>query len=151
MSALSTYTITGPATSGHVRGAGLLDFLASAILAMIAFPQPIARAAITGAGLPVGVFVALIFAIIFAVYWAYLMLSAMAWGRSVGMYLLDLGLDAPRRLTFAAAAGWAIGWVLAALPAMLGITAAFDPEHGLPARLGRTATRSTREQRSPDA
>lgn len=143
MSALSTYTITGPAQSGRVRGAGLLDFLASALIAMIAFPQPVARAAISGAGLPIVAFVLLIFAVIFVAQWAYLTFSVVAWGRTAGMYLLDLGLESPDRPTFGRAAGWALGWLLATLPALVGLTRAFHPEHGLPARMGRMITRAT--------
>lgn len=146
MSALSSYHITGQADPGRVRGAGLLDFLGAALIAMIAFPQPVVRAAISGAGLPIGVFVALIFVAIFVVQWFYLTLAALAWRRSVGMYLLDLGLDVPDRPPFVSAAGWALGWVVASLPALAGVTAAFHPELGLPARLGRMATRSTHIQ-----
>lgn len=151
MSALSTYTITGPARAPAVRGAGLLDFLASAIFAMIAFPQPVARAAITGAGLPIGAFVGLLFAIIFAVHWVYLTFSVLTWGRTASMYLLDLGLDTPNRPVFSEAAGWALGWGLAVLPALLGASAAYHPEGGLPARIGRIATCSTHVQGGPPA
>lgn len=151
MSSMSDYRITGPASPRRTRAAGLLDLLAATLLAMIAFPQPVARAAIMGAGLPIGVFVLLLFAVIFAVYWLYLAFTVVTWGRSVGMFLLDLGLEAETKPTLPEAAGWALGWVAAALPTLVGVSAAFDPERGWPARLGRVPTRSTKpsEQAPP--
>jgi len=144
MSRMGEFSITGPATPGRTRAAGLLDLLAATIVAMIAFPQPVARAAIVGVGLPVGVFVLLLLAVVFAVYWLYLAFSVVTWGRSVGMYLLDLALEAETKPTFGEAAGWSFGWVLAALPALVGVRASFEPEVGWPARMGRVPTRSTR-------
>jgi len=141
---MAEFTITGPASAGRTRAAGLLDLLAATIVAMIAFPQPVARAAIVGVGLPIGVFVALLLAIVLAVYWLYLAFSVVTWGRSVGMYLLDLALEAETKPTFGEAAGWSFGWVLAALPALVGVKTAYDPEAGWPARVSRVPTRSTR-------
>jgi hypothetical protein len=151
VSALSDFSVTGPASPARTRGAGLLDFLAAAIVSMIAFPQPVARAAITGAGLPIGVFVLLLLAIIFAVYWLYVAFSVVTWGRTPGMYLLDLGLEAETKPTLGEAAGWATGWVLAALPALVGVKTAYDPERGWPARIGRVPTRSTKRESGPEA
>jgi hypothetical protein len=144
VSALSDYRITGPASPSRTRGAGLLDLLAATIVSMLAFPQPVVRAAISGAGLPIGVFVVLLLAIIFVVDWLYMAFSVLTWGRTPGMYLLDLGLEAETKPTFGEAAGWATGWVLAALPALVGVKAVYDPDRGLPARLGRVPTRSTK-------
>lgn len=149
MSALSDYRVTGPASPSKTRGAGLMDLLAAMFVAMIAFPQPVARAAITGAGLPIGVFVLLLLAVAFAVFWLYSAFSLVTWGRTPGMYLLDLGVEAETKPTLGEASLWAAGWVLAALPALVGVRAAYDPESGWPARFGHLPTRAAERQDHP--
>lgn len=145
MSALARFSITGPATPGRTRTAGLLDGLAATVIAMIAVPQPVIRqlstASVPGVG-GIVVFVLVLLASILVVLWLYLAFSAVTWGRSPAMYLLDLGLDAPTKPTIREAAGWAAGWALGLLPALVGVRALYDPETGLPARMGGLPTRS---------
>lgn len=147
MSALAHFTIAGPASSGRVRAAGLLDGLAAAVIAMVIVPQPVVRQAATAA-LPgpagIALFIALLLVAVLATLALYLAFSAVQWGRSPGMYLLDLGLEAPTKPTLGEALGWAAGWVLALLPALVGMRAAYDPETGLPARFGGVPTRAAR-------
>jgi len=146
VSALSHFRITGEAASGRARGAGLLDLLAATVMAMIVVPQPIVRASLMGSGAtPAGVvaFVATLLAAILLVLVVYLAFSAVTWGRSPAMYLLDLGLEAETKPTFGEAIRWALAWGLAAVPALLGIRAAYDPVSGWPARFSGMPTRST--------
>lgn len=115
---------------------------------MVLVPQPVLRALITEAvpgGAGIAIFVAALFAVILAVFWLYMAFAAVTWGRSFGMYLLDLGLEAPTKPTLPEALGWALGWTIALVPALLGMSAAYHPERGLPARLGGVPTRSTQQ------
>lgn len=146
VSALARFTIAGPASAGRTRVAGLLDGLAATVVAMVAVPQPVVRqfamAAVPGAG-GIALFVGLLLASVAVVLWLYLAFSAVNWGRSPAMYLLDLGLEAPTKPTIGEAASWALGWMIALLPALIGARGLYDPERGLPARLSGVPTRAT--------
>ncbi len=146
MSALAQFEISGPADPVRTRIAGLLDLLAAAIVAMLAVPQPVVRAAIMGdevTALGIAVFVFTLLAVVFAVFGIYLAFSAVMWGRTPVMYLFDLGLDTPTKPTMREALTWSAGWALAAVPALVGVRGAYDPEEGWPARFSGAPTRST--------
>lgn len=143
MSALSDYEVTGAAAPGSVRAAALIDLLAATIVSMLAYPQPAVRAAISGAGLPIWVFVLSLLAVALVVFALYEFACAMIWGRSPGMYLMDVGLHPAGRLGAARAALWALGWLVAVLPALLGMAAAYGGDTGLPARFSGVSSRST--------
>lgn len=146
MSGIAHFEITGPATAGRTRAAGMLDLLTATIIAMLVLPQPVVRAAVMGEGataLSIAIFVSVMVLAVLLVLLVYLAVSAVYWGRSPAMYLLDLGLDAPSKPTTGEALLWGLGWALAALPALTGARSVFDPESGLPARLSSLPTRST--------
>lgn len=146
MSAIANFTITGEASPGRVRAAGILDFVSALFIAMIVMPQPVVRQAIMGPDvtlLGIAVFVLVLIAGVLAMLWLYLAFSAVTWGRSPAMYLLDLGLDAPTKPTIGEAAGWATGWAVAAVPAICGLRGLYNGETGLPARFSGVPTRST--------
>lgn len=143
MSALGDYEITGSAAPSRVRAGALIDLLAAAVVAMLLYPQPAVRAAITGAGLPIWVFLLTLLAAVFAVFALLLIACVLTWGRTPGMYLMDVGLDPVGRPPFAKALMWAIGWLLAVMPALLGVAAVFDGETGLPARLSGLRSRGS--------
>lgn len=143
MSALSDYEVTGAAAPGSVRAAALIDLLAATVVSMLAYPQPAVRAAISGAGLPIWVFVLSLLAVAVVVFALYEGVSAMIWGRSPGMYLMDVGLHPPGRAPAPRALLWAMGWLIAIGPALLGISAAYEGDCGLPARFSGMSTRST--------
>lgn len=143
MSALSDYEITGIASPSRVRASALIDLLAATIVAMLLYPQPAVRAVITGAGLPIWVFLLTLLAAALAVFALFLLACALIWGRTPGMYLMDVGLDPAGRPPFVKALMWAIGWLVAVLPALLGVAAVFDGETGLPARLSGLRSRAS--------
>lgn len=146
MSSLDQFDIAGPADPVRVRIAGLLDALAAAIVAMLAVPQPFVRGAIMGdevTAMGIATFVLALFAAIFLVFGIYLAFSAVMWGRTPVMYLFDLGLDTPTKPTMREALTWSAAWVLATLPALIGVQRAYHPETGWPARFSGAPTRST--------
>lgn len=146
MSGIAHFEITGPASIGRTRAAGLLDLLASAVIAMLVVPQPAVRAALMGEGatpLSIALFVGVMLLAVLGVLFIYLSVSAVYWGRSPAMYLLDLGLEAPSKPTTGEALLWGLGWALAALPTLVGVRSVFDPERGLPALMSSMPTRST--------
>lgn len=143
MSALSEYRITGPSTFSRVRGGALLDLLAATVAAMLLYPQPAARAAITGAGLPIWVFLLSLLAAALVVFAVFLFGCALIWGRTPGMYLMDVGLDPAGRPAVGSALMWALGWLVAILPALFGARAVSDGETGLPARLSGLKSRAS--------
>lgn len=143
---ISSYECHGTAARGRARAAGLLDLLGAAIVAMILVPQPFVRQTIMRGNVTAGGIVTFVAALLVAVlvaYWFYLAFALVSWGRTGAMYLLDLGLDAPTKPTTLEAAMWATGWALAALPALLGISAVCDPVSGLPARMSGMLTCTT--------
>lgn len=145
MSKLAHFSIEGPADVGKVRAAGVIDLAFSALVAMLVLPQPFIRSMLMSGGVTVrsvAAFVGVLLAGIAVVEFAYVGLSLVTWGRTYPMYLLGLGVDAETKPTLREAAGFALGSVLAAIPCVLGIRGAYDGERGLPARLGRVATRS---------
>lgn len=143
VNAFMHYEVGGPAEPGRVRWAGLIDLGAALVVTMIVFPQPFVRAAITSAGLPIMLFIGSMLGAVVLAQLLYLAFSVVMWGRTLGMYLLDLGLAAESKPTLREALGFSAGWVLAGIPALLGIRAVFDPERGWPAALGGVPTRST--------
>lgn len=146
MSALARFEITGDATPGRTRTAGLLDGLAATLIAMIVTPQPVLRQVFVQAAGPVAgivLFVSVLLLLSLAVLGVYLAFAAVTWGRSPAMYLLDLGLEAQTKPTMGEAVRWSLGWMLAFVPALLGVASTCHPTTGLPARLSGLPTRST--------
>lgn len=146
MNKLDEFEAVGDASPGRTRAAGLLDLLMAAVVGMLVVPQPVIRASLMASGVTlvsvVG-FVGVLIAAVLAVYWLYLAFAAVTWGRSIAMYLLDLGLATETKPTLAEASLWAAGWVFAALPAMLGVRVAYDPKRGLPSRWSGARTAAT--------
>lgn len=145
MSRIAQFRVTGPATAGRSRAAGLLDLLVAVVVSMLVVPQPVVRGALMSGGASpasIALFVGSMLLAALVVLFAYLSFSAVTWGRTPTMYLLDLGLEAPSRPTTKEAVLWAFGWACAAVPALLGVRAAFDPENGWPARFSGLPTRS---------
>lgn len=143
---IASYECHGIASRGRARAAGLVDLLGAAIVAMILVPQPFVRQTIMRGTVTAGGIVTFVVALLVAVlaaYWFYLAFALVSWGRTGAMYLFDLGLDAPTKPTASEAAMWASGWVLAAVPALLGVASACDPTTGLPARMSGIRTCST--------
>ncbi|TLM81003.1 MAG: hypothetical protein FDZ75_08125 [Actinobacteria bacterium] len=147
MSTLARFDIEGPAEPGKVRAAGIVDFVLSAVVAMLVMPQPFIRSSLMSSGATpasIATFVAVLLGGIFLVQFLYVAFFALKWGRTYPMYLFGLGLDAPTPPTMREAGGFAFGWLLAALPAVFGVRAAYDGERGWPARLGGVPTRAVR-------
>lgn len=136
---LREFQVHAVAEAGRVRGAALIDFGASFVLAVLAFPFPFARAA-----LPVPVFVASILASIVVVHVAYCAFTLRLIGRTPGMYLLDLG-PRSRPVGWGRAWLWGLGASVAFWPTVAGAATAFDPRTGIPARMSGIETGSTKE------
>lgn len=107
--------MSGPADPGRYRIASIIDFAASVVLAMLAFPFPIVRASVAPP-----VFVALILVAIVVVHVLYLSVTVSVWGRTPGMYLLELGMTSGRTSP-ARALAWGFGAVLEFVPRAVGI------------------------------
>lgn len=146
MSKMDEFEVVGDASASRTRAAGLLDLLMAAVVGMLIVPQPVVRASLMASGATVASvasFVGVLIAAVFAVYWLYLAFAAVTWGRSIAMYLLDLGLATETKPTLAEACLWAVGWVFAALPAVFGLRVAYDPVRGLPSRWSGARTGAT--------
>jgi len=133
------FDVIGPAETSRVRVAALLDFGASFVVAVIAFPFPFARAT-----LPLPIFVASILATIVVVHIAYCGLTLRVFGRTPGMFLLDLGPQLGRP-ALGRAMLWGVGESVAFWPTVFGAVGSFDPETGTPARMSGIEIGSTRE------
>ena len=124
---MSEYTAAGAADPTKVRSSTLLDLLGATVVAMLVYPQPVVRQALSGAGMPVWVFMATLLIATLLVFGAYQAVCLLVWGRTPAMYLFDLGLDPAGRPRWSAALLWGIGWSLAAVPTLVGLRGAFDP------------------------
>lgn len=145
MSRIAHFRVTGPASVGRSRAGGLLDLLAAVVVSMLIVPQPVVRGALMSGGATLASILLFIGSMLFAalvVLFGYLAFSAVTWGRTPSMYLLDLGLEAPSKPTTREALLWALGWACAAVPALFGVTAAYHPESGWPSRWSGLPTRS---------
>lgn len=129
----------GPADPARSRSAAIIDFSGALLLAVLAFPFPIARAI-----LPLPVFVAAILATIVVTHVLYLTLFALAWRRTPGMYLLELGL-AGKTPAFRDAFVWAACSSLAFWPLVFRSETG-HPSRGLPARLSGLETVASRSR-----
>jgi hypothetical protein len=136
MSRLRDYHIAGPATRGAALGAGSIDAALGIVAAMLVFPFPLVRYLFGVQVLVIGTLVAIVVG-----WWAVRFVSLLVWGRTPGMYFLDLGLEGAAR-SAGPAAGWALGWTIAWLPGLL-FRGLVDPDAGLPARMSGLPTRST--------
>ncbi len=139
MPRISEYSATGPADVRSVRAAGLIDLAVAAAVAMLAFPFPFVRAT-----LPLPLFVTSIVIAILVFDTAYRTMSLRIWGRTPGMYLLDLGVSEARPLPLLACATWAVAWTAVVMAAVAGLPRPIHPERGLPATLSGLRTVSTR-------
>ncbi len=138
MARISEFTLTGPATPQRTRVAALLDFASAMLIAVLAFPFPFVRASWGVTGLMLGMFGA-----IAVMHVVYLEAVVTLWGRTPGMYLMDLGLDTDE-IDATVRLRWSFGWALSALPSVAKPALA-DPVTGTAARLSGLPTRSTRE------
>lgn len=136
MSRLSGFEPVGPAMASRARIAHVVDGAAAFVGAVLIFPFPFARVA-----LPLPAFVVSIVAMILAVHLVYLAVSLVVWGRTPGMFLLDLGI-APRPVGMWAALCWSSGSVAGFVPALFSV-AVLDPVRGLPARWSGLSTVAT--------
>ncbi|MDA3935440.1 MAG: hypothetical protein PF636_01055 [Actinomycetota bacterium] len=138
MAHIADYALIGPATASHTRIAALIDFGSAMMIAVLAFPFPIVRASFGVAGLMLGML-----ATVAVMHVVYLEAVVTIWGRTPGMYLMDLGLD-PDSIDSTARLRWSFGWALSALPSLAKLSLA-DPDSGTAAKLSGLPTRSTRE------
>jgi hypothetical protein len=112
----------------RARKASLVDSGLCVVVAMLAWPFPIARAM-----LPPLVNVVSILVWIGVVEVAYGTLVMARWGRGAGWYLFDLTSDSGRA-SFSAALRWGLGWAVASVGAVFSAKGV-DPVGGLAARM----------------
>lgn len=97
---------------GRVRAAAVLDWVAGLLLAVLLYPFPVMRAALS---LPA--FVASILVSIVLIQVLLATVSLVVMGRSVGMHLFGLAFDeAPRPFR---AVLWAFVWTIVVLPGLV--------------------------------
>lgn len=140
---LREYTVTGPAAASGALSAAWLDIAAGGLIAMLAFPFPLVRAAFVEA-LPqawLPPFIASVLAAFALGGAVYLAVTASVLGRTPGMHLLDLGFEGGRPPAGRAWA-WALGWVLASGAAVV-FRALADPREGAAARISGLRSGST--------
>lgn len=117
------YGIVGPSDESRAPGAARADVVIGLLIGVAVWPFPFARAVFRdlagsdGAGWAVHVPVLLLFAI--GVAWLSSALFALLGRRTVGMYFVDLGFDAPPRL--GPALGFALPWTMAGAAALVGM------------------------------
>lgn len=139
---LGDFVPRGPARASRALGAAGLDLLVVTTITMLLWPFPFIRLTL---GIPVAVHVALVVVAILVLDAVYLTAAAAAWGRTLAMYLLDLGLAGRARpFGMATSARWALGTTAATVPALLGLHRAMDPEAGWAARLSGLRTVTTK-------
>lgn len=146
MSRITSYEDVGPAQPRAIRSATAIDVVGAAVIAMVLYPQPAARAAIMGRGFPVWVFVLSLLLSIVVVYAIYEAATLLIWARTPGMYLMDLGLKPTGRPGVGAAILWALGWTIAFLPTLFGFKRAYAAETGIAARMSGLAIASTKAE-----
>lgn len=121
--AFTDYAVSGPAEPRRVRAASVADLGVGAFAAMLAWPFPVMRIVLTDATGSVAlgwvVHVALLIASTVVLDAVCVAVFAALLHRTVGMYFLDLGFRT-RVITPREAAGFAVPWALAAVPALLG-------------------------------
>lgn len=141
MSKFAHFEVQGPATLDRVRFAQVIDALAALIVAVLLFPFPTVRASVA---LPV--FVVSIIVAILVVYLLYLTIFLSVWGRTPGMYLMDLGID-PRPAGVAASVKWALAMLAGFVPGFF-FSAVLDSSTGWAARFSRLKTMRTSTPKS---
>lgn len=148
MTSLAAFEVTGAADPGRYRLSAIVDFVAAALLAILAFPFPILRAV-----LPLPVFVASILLSVVVAHFLYLTATVMLWGRTPAMYLFDMGLSSGRASVLRAGR-WAFGATLDFWPIVLSPRSR-EPRGRLAARmsgveLGSTADAKPAASQQPD-
>ena len=116
------------AVAARARKASLVDSGICVLVAMLAWPFPIARAM-----LPPLVNVISVLVWIFVVEVACGTLVMARWGRGAGWYLFDLAAEGGRT-PFSAGLRWGFGWALAS-PTAVFSASVVDPRTGLAARM----------------
>lgn len=135
---LGTWETAGPADASRVRSAVRVDAVLALFAAMLLWPFPVMRAT-----LPWSIHGPLILLFIWFVAWLYPVVCLMIWGRTLGMYLFDLGFSgADRPFRPARVARWSAGFALVAVP-LLTLGGA-HPETGLAARFSGLTTVASR-------
>jgi hypothetical protein len=122
----------------------MLDAAVALVAAVIVFPFPFARAFLS-----IPLFVAAILVTIVVVHVLYLTVALIVWGRTPGMFLLDMGTS-PRPVGLMRALRWSAGSALGLVPGFLS-TRPLDPECGMPARFAGLVTRSTATGQHPES
>jgi hypothetical protein len=124
------------AVAARARKASLVDSGICILVAMLAWPFPIARAM-----LPPLVNVVSVLVWIGIVEIAYGTLVMARWGRGAGWYLFDLAAEGGRA-RFSAGLRWGLGWALVSAGAIFSASMV-DPRTGLAARLSGVAGSDT--------
>lgn len=123
------------AQRSSVRKAASIDGVVVLVLTMLLWPFPVMRSVVQW---PVHVVLVLLTIVLMSV--AYGGLCLRFWGRSVGMYFADLGLDgAPRPFPLVATAAWSVGFAVTVGPGLL-MPSLIDARKGLPARMSGLVT-----------
>lgn len=136
MGRFKDFESAGAADLARVRIAHGVDGVIAILAAVLLLPFPTIRAAV-----PIPVFVGIILATIVFVHAIYLAVTVTLWGRTVGMYLFDLGI-AQRPAGTASAMMWALASVVGFLPGLV-LPRALDPLLGWPAKISGLATEAT--------
>ena len=148
-SRLGTWMADGPAEPGRIRRAAAADALVALSGGVLLWPFPLLRLTL-GIPLPVHIALMLTFTGVFGA--AASAGAAAVWGRTVGQYRFDLGLEGalPRPFGARRAVAWGIGHAFDVLPAILGARWALDGTHGVAARMASLETvKARQEDRGP--
>lgn len=131
MASFREYETTGPATPRRIRSAWAIDAVSGVVVAMLAFPFPVVRAAA-----PAAVFVLSILSSIIVIAWLYMSVMPRLFGRTPGMYLMDLGFEGGQP-PLSRSWRWALGTLF---------TAGGTPDTGLASRMSGLVVMSTAEE-----
>lgn len=136
MGKFKDFESAGAADLARVRIAHGVDCVIAILAAVLLLPFPTIRASV-----PIPVFVAIIIGTMVVVHFIYLAILVRLAGRTVGMYLFDLGIS-KRPTGTASASLWAIASVVGFLPGLI-MPRALDPLLGWPAKISGLTTVAT--------
>ncbi len=139
---LGTWTADGPADAGRVRHAAAVDVLVGLLGGVMLWPFPLLRLTL---GIPLPIHIAMMMAFMGVFCAAASAVAVVLWGRTVGQYLFDLGLESPHRpIGWLTAAAWGCGHAIDVVAGVFGVSAALDGHRGAAAAFSGLGTVAAR-------
>lgn len=127
-SRLGTWDPDGPAGADRMRRAAAIDLAVGVLGGVMLWPFPLLRLTL---GIPLPIHIALMVAFMGVFCAAAAGASVAAWGRTIGQYLFDLGLQGRARpFGWLVGSAWGCGHAIDVLGGVLGVPASLDGRRG---------------------